>query len=499
MEDKFNNIDQFFKKEFNDFSPEIPVGMWEGIHQKLAENQKKKVLPLYFRIAAGAAIFISLSTGAGFLIWSTSNNNAIISSKPNNLEITKNSSEKIVAASIIGQTNNYNQTGHESKKPMSILFNKSKNSEKNIQNSTAYSSVKGNSIAPEQNAGSNSDSIKMIAPTQATNFSYVNENISIASNIGNEFRDSDKNALISKDTVKIEEATPTKIENELADISQFDFVEVDEINELAHASKWSVGGEGGPQYTYRNITSGYSTSSVAESNKAETGVIAYAGGVNIEYQPSRRFTIQSGIYYSKMGVGQPATRDKVEINNFATANNVGSNNSNVVVVYSFPNSSVEFEGSDLETTVTADNKNLGGKFYENSTRIPEKENSVTENVSSWRYFDYVEFPVIARFILLDRKIGMHLLGGLSTNILMKKSVHVDSQNSAPSGVEVSNANKLNYSSTVGFGFGYNLSKQIKFTLEPQFKYYLSQQQYSESSFAVHPYSFGVMTGVKYIF
>ena len=102
---------------------------------------------------------------------------------------------------------------------------------------------------------------------------------------------------------------------------------------------------------------------------------------------------------------------------------------------------------------------------------------------------------MARYAIIDRKINFHLLGGLSTNFLIASPVYLDNGDYY---TDANNLNKVNYSSTVGLGLGYNFSSNFTFSIEPQFKYYLNKIN-TNSSTDVHPYSFGVFTGVTYLF
>ena len=61
-----------------------------------------------------------------------------------------------------------------------------------------------------------------------------------------------------------------------------------------------------------------------------------------------------------------------------------------------------------------------------------------------------------------------------------------------------NINKINYSGSLGIGFDYPITSSVLFNLEPIFKYYLSPiNKITESK--VHPYTFGIMAGVRYSF
>jgi hypothetical protein len=57
---------------------------------------------------------------------------------------------------------------------------------------------------------------------------------------------------------------------------------------------------------------------------------------------------------------------------------------------------------------------------------------------------------------------------------------------------------INFSSSFGLGFEYNLSEQISLNLEPTIRYYLTPLGGLVGS-SIHPYSFGIFSGLSYKF
>jgi hypothetical protein len=58
--------------------------------------------------------------------------------------------------------------------------------------------------------------------------------------------------------------------------------------------------------------------------------------------------------------------------------------------------------------------------------------------------------------------------------------------------------QINFSSSIGLGFEYSISEKISLNLEPTFRYYLTPIGGLVGS-SVHPYSFGVFSGLSYKF
>jgi len=113
-------------------------------------------------------------------------------------------------------------------------------------------------------------------------------------------------------------------------------------------------------------------------------------------------------------------------------------------------------------------------------------------------FEYVELPLLIRYRLIDKSWKMHMLGGVSANMLVGNRVYVsDDQGKSYIG-KTSDMSSLSYSASVGLGMGYRLSEKIRLQVEPQLKYYL-QSLNRNPDVRFKPYSIGIYTGVSYEF
>ena len=83
-------------------------------------------------------------------------------------------------------------------------------------------------------------------------------------------------------------------------------------------------------------------------------------------------------------------------------------------------------------------------------------------------------------------------------MLINNDVFVDNGAEIVKGGAILMARPVNYSSTLGLGLGYQITRSLSFGLEPSFKYYL--QSYTTSSqIGSNPYAFGLFSGVVYRF
>jgi hypothetical protein len=63
--------------------------------------------------------------------------------------------------------------------------------------------------------------------------------------------------------------------------------------------------------------------------------------------------------------------------------------------------------------------------------------------------------------------------------------------------EATNINDMSYSANFGIGLNYNISKQLRFNLEPTFKYQINT--FNETSGNFQPFFIGVYTGLSFKF
>jgi hypothetical protein len=136
--------------------------------------------------------------------------------------------------------------------------------------------------------------------------------------------------------------------------------------------------------------------------------------------------------------------------------------------------------------------------YTNDVFDPTKANLSYINNSLFQNFSYIEMPVILRYKLIDKSIDFNLIGGLSYNLLVNNSVHTVIDGSKYTIGKTAGLNPFMVSSSMGMGIEYSLSEKFSLNLEPTFRYYLNP--FGEiPGLKIHPYSFGVFSGLSYKF
>jgi len=136
-----------------------------------------------------------------------------------------------------------------------------------------------------------------------------------------------------------------------------------------------------------------------------------------------------------------------------------------------------------------------------ATNIEEKALSSTVMVSEVNVsqnFEYLEIPVYLRYTIIDRKFGVEMIGGVSSNVLVSNQVYLEGTSGNNLIGETEDMESVSYSGSFGLGFKYGLSKHFYLNVEPRIKYYLNSLS-NNSSVSYKPYTVGVYTGLSYQF
>jgi len=254
-------------------------------------------------------------------------------------------------------------------------------------------------------------------------------------------------------------------------------------------NRWSIEAMASPTYlsSFNSGSDGLSK----ELTASEQSLISYSGGVAFSYKISKRFSIQSGLYYSSLGQKVDGINSFSGFQPYGTVTK-GDHNFEVLTTNGtvYTNNPDVFLSADVTARIVT--------AYTNDVFDPKKENLQPIASSLDQNFKYLELPVIVRYKLIDKAIGINLIGGLSYNLLVGNSVYTTLDGNRYSIGKTQGLNPLTLSSSFGMGMEYNLSGKLSLNLEPTFRYYLNPFSSSTGSF-IHPYSFGIFSGVSYKF
>lgn len=438
MADRSKYVDIFFRNGLKEFEVLPPPDVWENIQPMLRKREKS--LNLY-RLAAVATILISLS---GFSYWLTKQ----ISNDFRGTAISLNQ-ETVPAGSYIAGNNSVKI------QPVNIPAAIDRKMETIIVNET---------LPEVTNSSKNSSSALLFAP--------LSEDIS-----GTLFR-----PVFSIDDFSSKTGSIGIEKTIMPDVSG-----VTEKSKTG-IDRWSLSAMASPNY-YSSFNSGQSKASSDLAN-AEKNVVSYSGGMEFSYKITKRISIQSGLLYSSVekevtGIGAYSGFNKYFTAKSGSEFSVQTSNGSIVVTNNdiFLRDNV---ASRVQTRYSAD------VFNPAKSNLTYLNNSVNQN------FNYLEIPLLFKYKAIDRKVDVIVVGGLSYNMLVGNTAYANVDGIKYSVGKTEGLNPVNFSSSVGLGFEYSLSRKISFDLEPTFRYYLIPFSDIAGS-ASHPYGFGIFTGLSYKF
>jgi hypothetical protein len=257
------------------------------------------------------------------------------------------------------------------------------------------------------------------------------------------------------------------------------------VNEL---NRWSISAMATPTY-FSSVSLGDNKAS-ADLIKSEKAAVSYSGGLSFSYTISKRITVQSGLYYSSVGQEVTNINSYVGFHNYADAkggSEFGIQTSNGVIIST--NNDIFFSDNISSRVITKYTIDLFDPVKADLTYL---NNSLIQN------FNYVEVPVLFKFKAIDRKMDLNFIGGISYNMLVGNSSFAYVNGVKYSIGKTDGLSPVNFSSSLGLGFEYNLSGKISLNLEPTVRYYLTPIGGMIGS-SIHPYSFGIFSGLTYKF
>ncbi len=439
MDDRRANIDLVFRNGLKDYEVLPPQDVWNDIHPVIRKKQKPLIL---FRVAAITAVVLSL----GILAYRLSNE---ISSNIDNHLVTQNT-ESVVPATDLTSANIPAQVS--------------------VQDRVPVNDISRQIIHPVNTVAT--DNLK----TTVQDFSAL----------------STKEKLDNNEDINLGKYDLMAINYDPAD-----YMNIDESTNLntpdntnrKEPGRWSISALISPTYQSRFGDSDNEAFSTLMDQ--EEAMISYSGGLALSYKINKRLSIQSGVYYSSIGK---------QLSGISAYSGFGDHfytkgNPNFEVLTT--NGSVYTANNDIFLS-----DNMGAdrvrSDFNNNVFDPEKAALTYIDNSLHQNFSFLELPVTVRYKVIDKTLDFNIIGGISSNLLVNNSVYASSEGGKLQVGKTEGLNILTFSSSLGMGMEYNISSNFSINLEPTFRYFINP--FSNISYpGVHPYSFGVFSGISYKF
>ena len=254
---------------------------------------------------------------------------------------------------------------------------------------------------------------------------------------------------------------------------------------------WSVGAMVAPVYAVSQT----SYEAVYASNmtrSAGNGHVQMGGGLTIEYAAGKRWAVQTGLYYSQLNESSGNAADSYRMNMaFADA---GSDYFNTPVTEKRGVMQINASAGVVEVDELPSSADLSASLE----RADASQSVLLSQANFEQQFEYVEVPLLVSYRVIDKGFRMSLQGGLNAGFLVGNNVFMESADGQTRIGKTKDMSSISYSTTIGLGFGYQLTDRLEFRFDPQLKYFIGSLS-DNPSVSFKPYSIGLYTGIKYRF
>lgn len=438
MEEK-KYIDRLYQEKFRDFEATPKEEIWKSISAKLQEKERKRpmISPWWYRAAGVAAIF-----ALAFLIGNSTFNPTSTPLAETDVNAAEENIQsqapalptfEIPIAAAISREEIPAAIDPKMAKTEEIIFSPASNIE-NVVHEDLVSSISSKGLKN-----------RTVLSTEKVVFPEIRP----------------------QEILLKEKEAKKSIFDEIAIAS-----EVVEIEKEQFQSKFEVSTHAAPIY-YGNMGSGNFIDPIFTDNKSQ-GEITFSYGVNLTYSITEKFRLRSGINKVAMSYNTSGIAYHAVINPTAIGSITYKDTDIQVIDNTAP--------TRQDAMASATNRVSVGSLNPGSLN---------------QQLGYLEVPVELEYSLLDKKFGINLIAGASTLFLDENMISITSGQVTTDLGEANNLNNLSFSTNVGIGLDYDLSKKIKLNLEPMFKYQINTFDAASSEY--QPYYFGIYSGFSYKF
>lgn len=498
---KKKHIDNLFQEKLKDFGEFPDEHVWKSIEASLDKKKKSRgIVPFWWQLGGVAALLALML----YII------NPFEKDSPNTTNIT-NSDEKIEDApntiDSLQQKDIFKTPDSRGNTPLATTPNNQENKpleEKNTAEPSSYATDDSNKKDAYTNVSKPKNKVqaKINRDTELVTdskeekslkkeknkeetvpFTLNNGNTAVAG-IGPEKeikeKAKDQRDYNSNEEIQKENTVAGAQKDEMGKKSIFD--EIDKQNEEVIAEntpkdRWSAGPSVAPVY-FNGIGEGSPVHSIFVPN-GKSGNVNLSYGLTVSYEVSKKISIRSGVHRVDYGYNtndvafssslDGSTNDQIDnISYKATSENL------VLRSTVGPNNTADF-GVNEDVTATS---------------------AIRDGILS-QQFGYLEVPLEVNYAIVDKKIGVTVIGGFSSLFLVDNSISVAAESQTMELGEANNINDINFSTNIGMGVSYKFTPKMQLNVEPVFKYQLNTFSNTDGSF--QPFSLGIYSGLSFRF
>jgi hypothetical protein len=488
-----NQIDELFRSKLGGFEQGPPSYVWKRIQEKQL-GQKRRQLFLYLKMAGvAAAILLAFLFG-----WQLQQRQKEFSPAMTE-KIQENKTEEKATPNVRKIETDSDRIPEE-RTPV------------HGQNNPGLASSSGKNKAEGDNFR-NSKNESFVAEMTANNdngASTDQEQVQTNST-ENRKQKTEKSQLLRLLDIRLNESFNSRqlVENKSKKSETLNSLELSVINQNAKLlaenrmdkkpGGWEVGAMLTPGYSVNQSSQNqeYASNMVAPGGKED---LQMGGGILVEYKTAKRWSVQSGVYYNKLG---QASSNQVSESFDGTQSSPVISEGFTRVDASYYNTSVEVKSGELLLNTSAgvvaiDKLPTNATLSNGFESLAKNEGVLLSQTEFEQNFEYIEVPLILRYQLIDATFDVQLMGGFTTSILVANNAYAKDFSGTQRIGETRDMNTINYGTSIGFGVGYGITNKIRIRVEPQLKYFMGSLS-NNSNINFKPYTIGVYTGLSYEF
>lgn len=450
MQNKGHDIDDLFRNKLEGFEINPPPAVWDRVTESIGDRRRKRKALFIWSMSSAAAIVLAFLMG-----WFLSDDKLSETEFYAQLEAIKNQAPQLQAFNTIVEQN--------------INFKLERTQLKNINYSIP--------TIPK-----NTDN----KPIFIKNLAFIQE-------------ETKANHVPQLNLVQKNEE-PFFTESDRA-ILESNLLAINSIENPNSKSGWEIGVQASPVYRFDEGAKNSNTSLLksALSTQATTSYQPnLSGGISLAYHANDKLSFIGGLNYSALTLAKNGVALSYAGHNWL--NDRFSSDYGAESITKVDNNTNNNANNNLalNTQVGLANFELPVGASLASARASSVAPDMVQNYDFKQQAQYLELPLLMRYNLLDKRFGIHVLGGINTNVLVDNSAQLKLQNEVITDSKIDGLRAITFSSSFGMGLNFELTQQINLIIEPTFKMFLNSlnhQQYISAK----PYTFGVFSGVSYHF
>lgn len=238
--------------------------------------------------------------------------------------------------------------------------------------------------------------------------------------------------------------------------------------------KVMVSGHFVPAYSSGSYSSSLKNSrGVSYSSNQMDGLMNVGGGLKLSVSANKRFSVQTGLFYSRMG---------------QKTSGAGSG----VRAMMFP--SLQHSDRMIATPLGNIKTRTQGVAYRSPEAILLSSLNSSSSETIEQTFGTLEIPLHVRYLLNNNKVLFAVSGGVSGNFIVNNKVFLRNGRDKEYIGSTEDIRNFNISTDIGLGMEYPVTSNIRIMIEPGFKYFL-QSLSRNDDIDFKPYLFTFSTGI----